>query len=159
MARLQQAANGCPTHAGASTTFARKTGEAATSPNSVDQAKHEHDRLGEAARQRAARIVADPGAALASGSVLNFVHDVEAATVRVDRHLTDIMVAQDFHDLTGQVVGKVVALATDLEDNLVKLLLQVAPAALQGPVTDPERTPDVVANQGEVDELLASMGF
>ncbi|MCD6734646.1 MAG: protein phosphatase CheZ [Burkholderiaceae bacterium] len=169
MARLQQAANGLPDARGRLDYIARKTGEAADKVlNSVDQAKHEHDRLGEAARQMAARIVADPVAALASGSVLNFVHDVEAATVRVDRHLTDIMVAQDFHDLTGQVVGKVVALATDLEDNLVKLLLQVAPsgvarevepAALQGPVTDPERTPDVVANQGEVDELLASMGF
>ena len=37
------------------------------------------------------------------------------------------MMAQDFHDLTGQVVAKVVALAADLEDSLVKLLVQAAP--------------------------------
>ena len=37
------------------------------------------------------------------------------------------MMAQDFHDLTGQVVAKVVALASDLEDSLVKLLVQAAP--------------------------------
>lgn len=169
MAKLQEAANGLPDARGRLDYIARKTGEAADKVlNSVDQAKHEHDRIGDAARRMAAAIVADPVAALASGAVLNFVHDVEATTGRVDRHLTDIMVAQDFHDLTGQVVSKVVALASDLEDNLIKLLVQVAPAglareiepaALQGPVVDAERTPEVVTNQGEVDELLASLGF
>ena len=64
---------------------------------------------------------------MASGAVLNFVGDVEARTARIDEHLTDIMMAQDFHDLTGQVVAKVVTLATDLEDSLVKLLVQVVP--------------------------------
>ena len=38
------------------------------------------------------------------------------------------MLAQDFHDLTGQVVAKVVALANDLEGSLLKLLMQVVPA-------------------------------
>jgi chemotaxis protein CheZ len=80
------------------------------------------------------------------------------------------MMAQDFHDLTGQVVAKVVKLAGDLEDSLVKLLIQVAPPdqvqkhavdpeTLHGPVVDPSGRTDVVANQGEVDDLLASLGF
>ena len=59
--------------------------------------------------------------------MLNFVGEVEPPRARIDRHLTDIMMAQDFHDLTGQVVAKVVTLATDLEDSLVKLLVQVVP--------------------------------
>ena len=42
---------------------------------------------------------------------MNFVGDVEASTARIDQHLTDIMLAQDLHDLTGQVVTKVVKLA------------------------------------------------
>ena len=98
-----------------------------------------------------------------------FVAELEASTGRVDQHLTDIMLAQDFHDLTGQVVAKVVALAIDLEDSLVKLLVQVAPselvspeavsAELNGPVVDPEGRTDVVSSQGEVDDLLASLGF
>ena len=76
--------------------------------------------------------------------------------------------AQDFHDLTGQVVAKVVALANDLEGSLVKLLVQAAPpgqaqkleqASLNGPVINPEGRTDVVANQDEVDSLLASLGF
>jgi chemotaxis protein CheZ len=106
---------------------------------------------------------------VATGAVMNFVGDVEAATERIDRHLTDIMMAQDFHDLTGQVVAKVVALAADLEDSLVKLLVQAAPpeaqkvvehaSVLNGPVVNPAGRTDVVSNQGEVDDLLASLGF
>ena len=78
------------------------------------------------------------------------------------------MLAQDFHDLTGQVVTAVVALAIELEDSLVKLLLQAAPTelgsrhetnVLPGPVVDATGRPDVVTNQGEVDDLLASLGF
>jgi chemotaxis protein CheZ len=98
---------------------------------------------------------------------MNFVGDVEASTARIDQHLTDIMMAQDFHDLTGQVVAKVVKLAGDIEDQLLKLLLQTAPAGqrqvdpalLQGPVVDPAGRTDVVANQEQVDDLLASLGF
>ena len=74
----------------------------------------------------------------------------------------------DFHDLTGQVVAKVVKLAGDLEDSLVKLLMQAAPPEqaqkveegfLNGPVVNPEGRSDVVANQEQVDDLLASLGF
>ena len=124
-------------------------------------------------------ITADPVKAVASGAVFNFVQDVEVTTRRVDAHLTDIMVAQDFHDLTGQVVAKVVNLANDLETQLVKLLVQAAPPEqahkveaalthshepagepkLDGPVVNAEGRTDVVANQSEVDDLLASLGF
>ena len=130
--------------------------------------KLEHANIAADTRRIAAAIVADPVKAVASGSVMNFVGDVEAATARIDLHLTDIMMAQDFHDLTGQVVAKVVALAADLEDSLVKLLVQAAPpdqvqkveqSILNGPVVNPEGRTDVVTNQGEVDDLLASLGF
>jgi chemotaxis protein CheZ len=66
------------------------------------------------------------------------------------------------------VVSKVVALAIDLEDSLVKLLVQAAPhepvaespaGGLNGPVIDAEARSDVVTSQGEVDDLLASLGF
>jgi chemotaxis protein CheZ len=105
---------------------------------------------------------------VASGAVFNFVTDVESATARIDSHLTDIMMAQDFHDLTGQVVQKVVRLANDLEDSLIKLLMQVVPedqvhkveqAFLNGPVVSAEGRTDVVTNQEQVDDLLASLGF
>ncbi len=169
MSRLQSAADGLPDARSRLNYIANKTGEAAHKVlNSVDHAKAEHARIARATRDMAERIVADPVRAVASGSLFNFVQDIEAATSRIDAHLTDIMMAQDFHDLTGQVVSKVVTLASDLEDSLVKLLLQAAPpeqahkaeaVVLHGPVVDPKGRTDVVANQGEVDDLLASLGF
>jgi chemotaxis protein CheZ len=169
MPKLQTAADGLPDARSRLTYIAKKTGEAADKVlNSVDSAKADHAHIASETRRIAQAIVKDPVKAVASGAVMNFVGDVEAATARIDLHLTDIMMAQDFHDLTGQVVAKVVALAADLEDSLVKLLVQAAPpeqaqkvesTILNGPVVNPEGRSDVVANQGEVDDLLASLGF
>jgi chemotaxis protein CheZ len=170
MPKLAKTAEGLPDARSRLNYIAEKTGAAANKVlNSVDQAKAEHASISEDTRRMAAAIVADPVKAVATGAVMNFVGDVEAATERIDQHLTDIMMAQDFHDLTGQVVAKVVALAADLEDSLVKLLVQAAPPeaqkvvehanVLNGPVVNPEGRTDVVSNQGEVDDLLASLGF
>ncbi len=167
--KLQSAAGGLPDARSRLSYIAKKTGEAADKLlNLVEMAKAEQAGIAAATRSMAKAIAADPVRAMASGSVMNFVGDVEAATARVDAHLTDIMLSQDFHDLTGQVVAKVVALAGDLEDSLVKLLVQAAPpeqaqkvdtSALQGPQHNAQGRTDVVTNQGEVDDLLASLGF
>jgi chemotaxis protein CheZ len=121
-------------------------------------------------------------AAVAKGHVMNFITDVEQATQEIDVNLTNIMMAQDFHDLTGQVVAKVVSLVSDVEAELVQLLIsdrairrisgrtgRATPVSLaepilhepilQGPVVNPEGNPDVVKGQSEVDDLLASLGF
>lgn len=169
MPKLQQASDGLPDARSRLTYIAQKTAEAANKVlNSVDAAKADHAALNAATRAMAAAIVADPVKAAASGALLNFVQDVEQRTARVDAHLTDIMMAQDFHDLTGQVVAKVVTLAHELEDSLVKLLVSVVPpeqrekvdpSVLHGPVVNAEGRTDVVTNQTEVDDLLASLGF
>ena len=169
MPKLQVATDGLPDARSRLTYIASKTADAANRVlNLVDQAKAEHDHIARSTREIGQRIIADPVRAVASGAVLNFVQDVEQRSARIDGHLTDIMMAQDFHDLTGQVVAKVVTLANDLEDSLVKLLVQVVPPAqrekvdpsvLNGPVVNPEGRTDVVSNQGEVDDLLASLGF
>ncbi|MDP4302030.1 protein phosphatase CheZ [Leptothrix discophora] len=169
MPKLQIATDGIPDARSRLTYIANKTSDAANRVlNSVDQAKMEHQRISADTRELARSLVADPVKAVATGAVLNFAHDVEAATARIDQHLTDIMLAQDFHDLTGQVVAKVVALTNDLEDALVKLLVQVVPPdqrekvdsnILNGPVVSPEGRADVVKDQTEVDDLLASLGF
>ena len=109
---------------------------------------------------------ADPAAsALAGGELLGFVHDVRETAQGTSTQLTDIMLAQDFHDLTGQTVRKVVDVAAGLEESLVKLLLEtsstpgmVERGPLDGPVADAAR-PDVVNNQAQVDDLLESLGF
>ncbi|MBO9688424.1 protein phosphatase CheZ [Mitsuaria sp. TWR114] len=169
MPKLQVATDGLPDARSRLTYIANKTADAANKVlNSVDQAKAEHAKITEAANAMAQAITADPVRAVASGAVLNFVKEVESSTSKIDTHLTDIMLSQDFHDLTGQVVAKVVTLANDLEDSLVKLLVSVVPpeqrekvdpSILQGPVVSHEGRTDVVANQSEVDDLLASLGF
>ena len=169
MPKLQIAADGIPDARSRLSYIATKTAAAADKVlNSVDQAKVEHAAIAEQTRRLGAALLADPVKAVASGAVFNFVNDVEARTRVIDSHLTDIMLAQDFHDLTGQVVAKVVALANDLEDSLIKLLVQVVPAdqrervdpsILNGPVVSLEGRSDVVADQREVDDLLASLGF
>jgi chemotaxis protein CheZ len=105
---------------------------------------------------------------------MNFISDVEQSSKKVDEHLTAIMMAQDFHDLTGQVIAKVVNLAATIEEQLVQLLIQTAPPdavvkppaahepyvpALAGPVVDASGNADVVTDQSQVDDLLASLGF
>jgi chemotaxis protein CheZ len=169
MPKLQIATDGIPDARSRLTYIAQKTAAAADKVlNSVDEAKADHAAITAATREMADAIVANPVKAVASGAVLNFVQDVEARTARIDAHLTDIMMAQDFHDLTGQVVAKVVSLANELEDSLVKLLVSVVPPeqrekvdpnVLNGPVVNAEGRTDVVTNQGEVDDLLASLGF
>ena len=156
MPKLQTATDGLPDARSRLTYIADKTAAAANKVlNSVDQAKADHEAISQATRAIAAQIVADPVRAVASGAVLNFVQDVEGRTANIDQHLTDIMMAQDFHDLTGQVVKKVVQLTSDLEDSLVKLLVQVVPPeqrekvsqeVLQGPVVNPEGRTDVVSD-------------
>jgi len=82
------------------------------------------------------------------------------------QQLLDIMMAQDFQDLTGQVIKRVTKLAHDLESQLVQLLVDYSPSEakredtglLNGPQIDPAGK-DVIANQGQVDDLLESLGF
>ncbi|GGX36342.1 hypothetical protein GCM10007242_49660 [Pigmentiphaga litoralis] len=82
--------------------------------------------------------------------------------------LTDIMMAQDFHDLTGQVIQKVLKLAQDFEEQLVMLLIESTPADkrpsahgewMNGPVVDTSGRDDIVTDQAQVDDLLESLGF
>jgi len=82
--------------------------------------------------------------------------------------LTEIMMAQDFQDLTGQVIKKIVGLAQELETGLMTVLLEIVPEAkrtvevtslMNGPVVNAEGRTDVVVNQGQVDDLLDSLGF
>ena len=82
--------------------------------------------------------------------------------------LHEIMMAQDFQDLTGQVIKRVVDLAHLLETQLLQVLLEAAPpqvrsehhsGLLNGPVINPEGRTDVLSNQAQVDDLLESLGF
>jgi chemotaxis protein CheZ len=87
----------------------------------------------------------------------------------VNAQLMEIMMAQDFQDLTGQVIKKVVLLAQTLESQLMKVLIDVIPeqrkndqkvtGLLNGPVINSDGRTDVVVSQQQVDDLLGSLGF
>ncbi|SDI05794.1 chemotaxis protein CheZ [Propionivibrio dicarboxylicus] len=93
---------------------------------------------------------------------------VPQRTAATKEQLMEIMMAQDFQDLTGQVIKKVVSVAQDLESQLMGVLIEVMPgdrrtdsvnSLLNGPVIDAAGRADVVASQQQVDDLLDSLGF
>jgi chemotaxis protein CheZ len=79
---------------------------------------------------------------------------------------SDIMMAQDFQDLTGQVCRKIEGITERIETQLLKLLIDTAPEdhrqrhqeMLEGPQVVVGRS-DAVTTQTEVDDLLSSLGF
>ena len=94
--------------------------------------------------------------------------DLPQKTKATHAQLTEIMMAQDFQDLTGQVIKKIVSLAQELESSLMSVLLEVVPetkrteevnSLMNGPVVSAEGRTDVVVNQEQVDDLLDSLGF
>ena len=172
MGDLQAATQALPDARSRLNYIARKTSEAANKVlNSVDEAKVEHQTISATTLRMVDELTCNGNLSPMSSEKLRLlVEHVQGSTNRIDEHLTNIMIAQDFHDLTGQIVNKVVKLADDLEGNLVQLLLQVAPEYettpmsakaedLHGPVVNPEARTDVVSDQNEVDDLLARMGF
>lgn len=93
---------------------------------------------------------------------------VTGKTRATHAQLTEIMMAQDFQDLTGQVIKKIVSLAQELESGLMGVLIDVMPetrrteelnSLVNGPVISAEGRTDVVVNQAQVDDLLESLGF
>ena len=93
---------------------------------------------------------------------------VPQRTAATKEQLLEIMMAQDFQDLTGQVIKKVVAVAQDLESQLMCVLIETMPgekrtesvnSLLNGPVISTAGRSDVVGSQQQVDDLLESLGF
>lgn len=149
--------------------IARLTGEAADKVlNHVELGKTEQGLIAERGRQLADTISRVPALAKAMPELMEWTNDIITTSEQTDARLTDIMMAQDFHDLTGQVIARVVQLAGTIEEQLLGLLLQSAPSGqpgqdhayeLAGPVVDGEGRTDVVNDQQQVDDLLASLGF
>jgi chemotaxis protein CheZ len=91
-------------------------------------------------------------------------------------NLSEILLAQDYQDLTGQVIQKVTGLVREVEENLVQLVAMAGkvdritgiqheeqvkeedPLLGQGPQIDKAKS-DVVSSQDDVDDLLSSLGF
>lgn len=97
-----------------------------------------------------------------------FIDSAPERIAQTQSQMMEIMMAQDFQDLTGQVIRKVVAMAQELETGMLQVLLEVIPEAvkkeevnslLNGPVIQTQGRSDIVASQLQVDDLLDSLGF
>ena len=113
-----------------------------------------------------------------------FLDGVPQATAATSQQLLEIMLAQDFQDLTGQVIKKIMDVVYLIEQQLLTVLVEnIAPerreqfaataaalaetqsstgspeGLLNGPQINPEGKTDVVQDQAQVDDLLASLGF
>jgi chemotaxis protein CheZ len=101
-----------------------------------------------------------------------FLGSVISDTSALNQHLAEVMVAQDYQDLTGQVIDRVIGIVQEMESSLVDLIrlagTRMQPGekknghdglSLEGPQINAPARSDVVANQDEVDQLLASLGF
>jgi len=98
----------------------------------------------------------------------SFLGDVPVQTATASAQLMEIMMAQDFQDLTGQVIKKTTEIIQKLEGELLQLLLDNIPhekrtdaskGLMNGPVICAEGRSDVVTTQNQVDDLLESLGF
>lgn len=94
--------------------------------------------------------------------------ELPGKTGATKEQLLEIMMAQDFQDLTGQVIKKVIGVAQELESQLMGVLIETMPgecrtesvnSLLNGPVINAEGRTDVVGSQRQVDDLLDSLGF
>jgi len=91
-----------------------------------------------------------------------FAAQVVADGEKEKARLLEIMMAQDFQDLTGQIIKKVVAITKTVEQDLSQLLLDNSPAAVKDKHVDLMSGPSVPSAalvQNDVDDLLADLGF
>ncbi|MCL1050682.1 protein phosphatase CheZ [Shewanella abyssi] len=105
-------------------------------------------------------------------NIQQFVERSESDANRVKELLNQILLAQDFQDLTGQMIRRVIELVREVETSLVSMLTVFGeqPASIaastplldveaEGPIMNAEKRHDVVTGQDEVDDLLSSLGF
>lgn len=99
---------------------------------------------------------------------------VPEQTQATNSQLLEIMMAQDFQDLTGQVIKRMTGVIQEIEEQLVQVLLDNMPedrmrsvveankegeSLMNGPQVNAEGKDDVVSDQDQVDDLLDSLGF
>jgi len=110
-----------------------------------------------------------------SGRLGNFFDSLAGDATTLRGNLNEVMMAQDFQDLTGQIIERVITLVDDMEGNLVDLIRisgqnlrqsGEAPSHEEllkgaGPVVPgvDDAAANIVSGQDEVDDLLSSLGF
>lgn len=103
------------------------------------------------------------------------LEDASTDTAKLNSLLTEVLMAQGYQDLTGQVIRRVIELVKEVEHNLVDMLTafgdrdssqspqkneqKTDKVKAEGPIIDAQERDDVVSGQDDVDDLLSSLGF
>lgn len=99
-----------------------------------------------------------------------FLSETPELAGKTNKHLMEIMMAQDFQDLTGQVIQHLMVLIENIERELVQVLLENMPEMLpenadkkpeslkNGPQVN-QNISGIMASQDQVDDLLETLGF
>jgi chemotaxis protein CheZ len=102
--------------------------------------------------------------------ICRFLSEARDDAGQLHGHLNEIMMAQEYQDITGQIIKKVVGLVQEVEESLLKMITITghprggeavkASAGVQGPhVPGVDEAADRVSGQDDVDQLLVSLGF
>jgi chemotaxis protein CheZ len=144
--------------------------------NTLDDGMPEQDELSRQAREMEERwndlfegkLSIEQFKALA-GDSRAFAQFVANSTEKEKARLLDIMMAQDFQDITGQLIKKVVIITKTVENELAQLLRDHAPPEAKeklaqkhkepAPLMQGPSVPAVALDQDNVDDLLAELGF
>jgi chemotaxis protein CheZ len=104
-----------------------------------------------------------------AGDTRLFMAQAQSTAEATNAQLLEIMMAQDFQDLTGQVIQKLTRVVNEFESQLLQFLIEAIPEGhakpvlagddLEGPIVNGGVRKDVVASQAQVDDLLESLGF
>ncbi|MCL7930578.1 protein phosphatase CheZ [Halomonas llamarensis] len=180
--QIEQAAQAIPDASDRLRYVAAMTEQAAErSLNAVERAQPTQDQLESDSQSLSKRweTLESPDAPLSDEQLIAdtrhfLAEQVPTQTGIAQKELLEIMMAQDFQDLTGQVIKKMMGVIQAIEQELVQVLLESAPGITEGvkakderdehaklrngPQMDKEKT-DVVNGQGQVDDLLDELGF
>jgi chemotaxis protein CheZ len=144
--------------------------------NTLDEGMPAQDKLSKQAQDMEGRWAAlfagklslDEFKALA-GDSRQFAAAVSEATEAEKARLLEIMMAQDFQDITGQLIKKVVVITKTVENELAQLLRDNAPPETRAKLAEKEAVPvqlmsgpsmpSAALDQDNVDDLLADLGF
>lgn len=143
--------------------------------NTLDEGMPAQDKLSKQAQDMSGRwdalfagkLSLDEFKALA-GDSRSFAQAVSSATEAEKARLLEIMMAQDFQDITGQLIKKVVLITKTVENDLAQLLRDNAPPETRAKLAEKEvpvqlmsgpSVPSAAMDQDNVDDLLADLGF
>ncbi len=138
--------------------------------NLAINAAHLHGLWQQLPEATAAAIGSHPSLDNALRQTLDFLDEIPKQTNIAQASLTEIMMAQNFHDLTGQVIQKIARVIETAEQEIQQLLAnenlgkketvtKQKNSLLNGPVTSPQKQDGVYVDQNQVDDLLTKLGL